>query len=299
MSMKTLEYRFGGAVAMLFVACLPLFCVGYGAVFAGCVLSKHLRKERRRRQCEKIRNQRIMQRLALREARKNEQRGENWIALRNAKGALASRTPSKDARINVLKNNVFENTDVRDGGGVTAEEVAGQWDRTHDAIGEMVRFGLMLLEIEATVDSSVIMGEDAEGVPVIVGRNPGVRGWLAEHCPHIGYKTAMRYKSLARKALQSKKGVALVAKGETVHAVQESLYADLGIPHCRLEKPRAKRKTASRATRHPVRRRTPCQSLIFATRTRTHDTLGVSSVQEAQRLGAAFLSLAHEVCGAG
>jgi len=134
---------------------------------------------------------------------------------------------------------------------------------------------------------------------VIVGRNPGVRGWLAEHCPHIGYKTAMRYKSLARKALQSAKGVKIVAKSETAHALQESLYADLGIPHCRLEKPRAKRRRGSRGRSPSMQEggRSKCQTLIFATRVRAHDTLDTLSVQEAGRLGAAFFSLAEDIRG--
>ena len=286
MSMRTVEYRMGAAVAMLVLACLPLFCVGYGALFVGRVLAERVRKERQRRRCEKIREQRMRQRIALREARKNECRGERWIALRNAKGVLASRIKSTEAGNNVLKNNVFENTDTRGDGIPTGEEVARQWDRSHDSLGEMVRFGLMLLEIEAVVDSSVIMGEDAEGFPVIVGRNPGVRGWLAEHCPHIGYKTAMRYKALARKSLQSRKGEELVAESETVYALQESLYADLKIPHCRLEEPRAKRKIAPRA---------PYQSLIFDMRVRMRETLGALSVEEARRLGEAFISLADEI----
>ena len=283
MSMKTVEYRMGAAVAMLVVVCLPLFCVGYGAFFAGRILSTQLRKDRQRRRCEKIREQRMRQRIALREARKNERRG--GIKLTNTRNSI-------------LKNNVYENTDTRDCNIPTAEEVARQWDRTHDSIGEMIRFGLMMLEIEAVTDSSLIMGEDADGTPVIVGRNPGVRGWLTEHCPHIGYKTAMRYKSLARKSLQSRKGKELIAKSETLHALQESLYTDLGIPHCRLEKPRAKRKPALRAMRRPRSGHTPCQSLIFATRVRTHGVRGAFSAQEARRLGAAFLSLADEVCGA-
>jgi len=303
--MKTMEYRLGAAVAMLMVACLPLFGVGYGALFVGRVLSGRLRKERRRKRCEKIREQRMRQRIALREARKKERRGENWIALRNAKATLASASPvlsssSNKARINILKNNDFENTDMRGDGVPTGEEVARQWDRSHDSIGEMVRFGLMLLEVEEVTDSSVIMAEDVDGVPVIVGRKPGVRGWLAEHCPHIGYKTAMRYKSLARKALQSKKGEGLVGKSETVHALQESLYTDLDIPHCRLERPRAKRRCGSRGRSPSMRERmrSPYPSLVFGTRVRTHDALRALSVQEAQRLGEAFSALADEVRGA-
>jgi len=284
--MRAVEYRVQGAAAMLFVACLPLFGVGNGVFFVGRVLAERVRKERQRRRCEKIREQRMRQRIALREARKNECRGERWIALRNAKGVLASRIKSTEAGNNVLKNNVFENTDTRGDGIPTGEEVARQWDRSHDSLGEMVRFGLMLLEIEAVVDSSVIMGEDAEGFPVIVGRNPGVRGWLAEHCPHIGYKTAMRYKALARKSLQSRKGEELVAKSETVYALQESLYADLKIPHCQLEAPRRKRKAAPRS---------PYQALIFTMRVRMRDALGALSVEDTRQLGEAFLSLAHEL----
>ena len=137
MSMKTVEYRMQGAAAMLFVVCLPLFGAGYGAVFVGRVIAGRLREERRHKRCEKIREQRMEQRIALREARKNERRGENWHALRNAKGTFPScikpaeahidtkptgahanakstemRTDAKanDASSSVLKNGVFENT---------------------------------------------------------------------------------------------------------------------------------------------------------------------------------------------
>jgi len=168
--MNAVEYRLGAAVALLWVACLPLIGVGYGIAFAGRVLSERLRKERQRKRCAKIREERAKHRL-----------------------------PLQDARINVLK---IENIDTRQYDVPSGEEMAGQWERAHGSTEGMVRFGMLLLEVEEVADSSPIMGVDAFGNLVIVGRRPGVRGWLKEHCPHIGYKTAMRYKALAKKSLQ-------------------------------------------------------------------------------------------------
>ena len=310
--MMTVEQRVGGAGALaLAVTVLPLYGAGYGAFLVGKALAAWLRKGRLRRRCEKARERREGRRIALREARKQERRGENWVALRHAKGApsFASAVPSSaEDGTSVLKNVDFENTGERreESHVPTGEEVARQWDRTHDSPGEMVRFGLMLLEVEGATDSSVIMGENEDGERVIVGRNPGVRGWLAENCPHIGYKTAMRYKSLARKALQAGKGAELVARGESAAALQESLYAELGIVRCPRGKPRARRKAAARAVRRAGqgrrvgarRGRDALQSLVFAMRARMRDALGALSAQEARRLGAAFLSLAGELCGA-
>ena len=199
------------------------------------------------------------------------------------------------------------------------EAVCAQWDRSHDSLQEMINFGLLLHDVEPYVDNSPIFKKDVHGRlvlapgrdgvmrPVIVGREPGLKGWLAEHCPHIGYKTAMRYKSLAGKSLKSLKGKTLIAKCATLHALQESLYKDLDIVHFRLEKPRIKRE---RPVRHnlwyPGQGRNPYQSLIFAVRTQTRDALRAFHAsrvpipppsREAQRLAASFLALANEVRG--
>ena len=58
-----------------------------------------------------------------------------------------------------------------------------------------------LLDLDAYVDNRLQF--DTEGK--ICGRNPGVKGWLFEHCPDIWarYKTAMRYKQLAVKLRQA------------------------------------------------------------------------------------------------
>ena len=53
----------------------------------------------------------------------------------------------------------------------------------------------MMLDIEATVDSSLVRNTDGE----IVGRRPGVRGWLREKCPEMErhYRVLMDCRRLA------------------------------------------------------------------------------------------------------
>ena len=60
---------------------------------------------------------------------------------------------------------------------------------------EKIRLGSMMLDIEATVDSSLIRNTDGE----IVGRNPGLRGWLRENCPEMvrHYRMLMDCRQLA------------------------------------------------------------------------------------------------------
>ncbi len=79
------------------------------------------------------------------------------------------------------------------------EAVLKQWYQTRDSVEEVLRFGAMLLDLEPAVDNGLVIDfEDGSGQ--IRGRKPGIKGWLADHCPQIGYKTAMRYKALAQKA---------------------------------------------------------------------------------------------------
>jgi len=165
--MNAVEYRLGAAVALLWVACLPLIGVGYGIAFAGRMLSDRLQKERQRRRCEKQR-----------ETRKN-----------------AYATKARTRNLN------FEISSAREA--EMREETAGLWERAHGSTEGMVKFGMLLLEVEEAVDSSCIRGIDTFGNPVLLGRRSGLKGWLAEHCPHIGYKTAMRYKTLVRKMLEN------------------------------------------------------------------------------------------------
>ena len=79
------------------------------------------------------------------------------------------------------------------------EVLMGQWvvSQKRGAVLEKVRLGAMLAEIESCVDNSLIRNENHE----IIGRRPGLRGWLRGYCPELAphYKTLMRYKSMADK----------------------------------------------------------------------------------------------------
>jgi len=79
----------------------------------------------------------------------------------------------------------------------TAAALLAQWEkaRAHGPLSEKLRLGSMLLDAEATVDSSLIRDQDGE----IVGRRGGLRAWLDETCPALSrhYAALMGYRRLA------------------------------------------------------------------------------------------------------
>ena len=79
----------------------------------------------------------------------------------------------------------------------TADELLAQWAKVKRNPEEMIRFGSMLCDLEAYVDNSLLRNENGE----IVGRNPGIRGWLNANCQPLAahYKTVMGYKAMAEK----------------------------------------------------------------------------------------------------
>ena len=86
----------------------------------------------------------------------------------------------------------------------TAEALMAAWKATRggrrgdpDALKARLRLGSMLSDLEPVVDQTYI--RDADGT--IVGRKPGLRGWINWHCPELAphYKTMMAYKALADK----------------------------------------------------------------------------------------------------
>jgi len=95
------------------------------------------------------------------------------------------------------------------------EELRRQWDKVHDSLDETLKFGKMLVELEDYVDNSFRYNRNGD----IVGRNPGMKGFLALHCPHIGYGTAIRYRMLALKARE----VEIKGKLEEVQAKATSI----------------------------------------------------------------------------
>ncbi|MBQ9431172.1 MAG: hypothetical protein IJU44_06425 [Kiritimatiellae bacterium] len=81
------------------------------------------------------------------------------------------------------------------------ELLAELWSVRKRSETDMVRLGSALLDLDAYVDNRLQFDDNGK----ICGRNPGVKGWLFEHCPDIWahYKTAMRYKQLAVKLRQA------------------------------------------------------------------------------------------------
>ena len=84
-----------------------------------------------------------------------------------------------------------------------AEMLTSQYEKVESAKGafvrEAVRFGAMLIEVEASLSTVVDKltskrGRIGEGRP-----NCGLETWLSTNCPEINYKTAMSYKSMAAK----------------------------------------------------------------------------------------------------
>ena len=85
----------------------------------------------------------------------------------------------------------------------TGDEVREQFEkaRGRGKVEEKIRLGSMLLDAEATTDSSLIRDNDGE----IVGRNGGLRGWIFENCPDLlpHYAALTGYRRLAWEARDS------------------------------------------------------------------------------------------------
>ena len=82
----------------------------------------------------------------------------------------------------------------------TGDEVREQFEkaRGRGKVAEKIRLGSLLLDAEATTDSSLIRDGDGE----IVGRNGGLRGWIFDNCPDLlpHYAALTGYRRLAWEA---------------------------------------------------------------------------------------------------
>jgi len=110
-----------------------------------------------------------------------------------------------------------------------AETLCDRWDKIHDSPEEMLKLGEMLIELDDYVDNSFVYQGDR-----IVGRRPGMKGFLSEHCPHISYTTAMGYRTLALKAREAKskgKLPQICQKCDTVHDFTEAFDTCLNVEH--------------------------------------------------------------------
>ena len=82
----------------------------------------------------------------------------------------------------------------------TREALLDAWKHRRESHEAAIRFGSLLEDLECYLDNSLRRNEDG----VIVGRNPGIKGWLCDNLPEIyeKYTTAMRYKAAAKKLKQ-------------------------------------------------------------------------------------------------
>ena len=83
----------------------------------------------------------------------------------------------------------------------TPDELRAQWARVRKSPHDMLVFGSMLEDLEAYVDNSLVRNEYGE----IVGRNGGIKKWLADNCPELWakYPSVMRFKAMAKKFKQA------------------------------------------------------------------------------------------------
>ena len=77
------------------------------------------------------------------------------------------------------------------------EQLLAAWEESRMSLAGKLRLGALLSEIEPHVDQSLIRDEEGH----IVGRRPGILGWLRWNCPELvpHYKAIMAYKALADK----------------------------------------------------------------------------------------------------
>ena len=81
------------------------------------------------------------------------------------------------------------------------EEILAAWNARKESREAMIRLGGMIHDLECYVDNCLKFDEYGN----IVGRNRGIKGWLANILPELlpKYKTLMRYKAMAVRVRQA------------------------------------------------------------------------------------------------
>ena len=82
----------------------------------------------------------------------------------------------------------------------TRMEVLEAWTHVKESPEALLRFGGLMEDLECYVDNSLRRRDDG----VIVGRRPGIKGWLQTEIPalYMKYKTVMAYKAAAKRMRQ-------------------------------------------------------------------------------------------------
>ncbi|MBR6587996.1 MAG: hypothetical protein IKK82_11325, partial [Kiritimatiellae bacterium] len=82
----------------------------------------------------------------------------------------------------------------------TKEAILDAWVKVKESNEALLRFGSLMEDLECYVDNSLRRTEDG----VIVGRRPGIKGWLQMEIPalYLKYTTVMAYKAAAKRMRQ-------------------------------------------------------------------------------------------------
>ena len=85
----------------------------------------------------------------------------------------------------------------------TPAELRTAWILRNKSLENQLRLGGMMMVVECYVNNALIRKYD-DKMPKIVGRKPGVLGWIREHCPELEpkYKTLQRWKNFTKRFLQ-------------------------------------------------------------------------------------------------
>ena len=80
-------------------------------------------------------------------------------------------------------------------------EILDVWVKVKESNEALLRFGSLMEDLECYVDNSLRRTEDG----VILGRRPGIKGWLQMEIPalHLKYTTVMAYKAAAKRMRQT------------------------------------------------------------------------------------------------
>ena len=162
-----------------------------------------IERERRQRVAENVRrdSQRDHERWARAQARRAKARETRWTRWMHdcadavRRGLEAPPAPGQRRRAGApIRRLCTRSVNPAPSPEALAEAFAAA--RGRGRVEEKLRCGSMLLDLEATVDSSLVRTETGE----IVGRKPGLRGWLGDHLPILlnHYASLMQYRRLAQ-----------------------------------------------------------------------------------------------------
>ena len=162
-----------------------------------------IERERRQREAENVRrgSQRLRERWAREQARRAKTREARWTrwmrdcAAAVRRGLETPPAPGQRCRTGApIRRLCRSSVNPAPSPEALAEAFAAA--RGRGRVEEKLRCGSMLLDLEASVDSSLVRTATGE----IVGRKPGLRGWLGDHLPLLlnHYASLMQYRRMAQ-----------------------------------------------------------------------------------------------------